>query len=49
MIGRSGLEEAIRQAANPVVLMQRVADEAMALVEGAGVHTSGGPLCGYAL
>ena len=35
MIGRTGLEEAIRQAANPVVLMQRVADEAMALVEGA--------------
>ena len=35
MIGRTGLEEAIRQAANPVVLMQRVADEAMALVDGA--------------
>ena len=35
MIGRTGLEEAIRQAANPVVLMQRVADEAIALVQGA--------------
>ncbi len=35
MIGRTGLEEAIRQAANPVVLMQRVADEALALVQGA--------------
>jgi EAL domain-containing protein (putative c-di-GMP-specific phosphodiesterase class I) len=35
VIGRTGLEEAIRQAANPVVLMQRVADEALDLVEGA--------------
>ncbi|MGA3214934.1 MAG: EAL domain-containing protein [Acidimicrobiales bacterium] len=35
MIGRTGLEEAIKQAANPLVLMQRVAEEAMALVEGA--------------
>ena len=40
MTDRIGLEEAIRQAANPVVLMQRVADEAMSLiksVEGAAV------------
>ena len=35
MIRRTGLEEAIRQAANPMVLMQRVADEATALVDGA--------------
>lgn len=35
VIERTGLEEAIRQAANPVVLMQRVSDEAMALIEGA--------------
>ena len=32
---RTGVEEAIRQAANPAVLMQRLADEALALVEGA--------------
>jgi EAL domain-containing protein (putative c-di-GMP-specific phosphodiesterase class I) len=31
---RTGLEEAIRRAADPVVLMQRVADEAMTLVSG---------------
>ncbi|MGD0982926.1 MAG: EAL domain-containing protein [Acidimicrobiales bacterium] len=33
MIHRTGLEEAIRRAADPVVLTQRVADEAMTLVE----------------
>ena len=32
---RTGLEEAIRRAADPVMLMQRVADEAMTLLEGA--------------
>ena len=32
---RTGLEEAIRRAADPVVLMQRVADEAMTLLESA--------------
>jgi EAL domain-containing protein (putative c-di-GMP-specific phosphodiesterase class I)/putative methionine-R-sulfoxide reductase with GAF domain len=40
MTERVGLEEAIRQAADPAVLMQRVADEAMSLVksvEGAAV------------
>jgi EAL domain-containing protein (putative c-di-GMP-specific phosphodiesterase class I) len=40
MTDRIGLEEAIRKAADPVVLMQRVADEAMSLVksvEGAAV------------
>ena len=35
MMQRTGVEEAIRQAANPVVLMQRLADEAMTIVEGA--------------
>lgn len=35
MIQRTGLEQAIRQAVDPAVLMQRVADEAMALLEGA--------------
>jgi EAL domain-containing protein (putative c-di-GMP-specific phosphodiesterase class I)/putative methionine-R-sulfoxide reductase with GAF domain len=32
---RTGLEEAIRRAAHPVVLMQRVADAAVTLLEGA--------------
>src|ERR1039458_7159204 len=32
---RTGLEEAIRGAADPVVLMQRVADEAVTVLEGA--------------
>ena len=35
VIEQTGLEEAVRQAANPEMLMQRVADEAMTLVEGA--------------
>ena len=35
MIDRASLEELIRSAADPVVLMQRVADEAMDLVTGA--------------
>ncbi len=34
MIDRTGLEEAIRRAADPAVLTQRVADEAMALIAG---------------
>ena len=34
MIDRAGLEEEIRRATDPLILMQRVADEAMALVEG---------------
>ena len=33
MIEQSGLEEAIRRAADPLVLMKRVADEAMTLVD----------------
>jgi len=32
---RIGVEEAIRRAIDPAVLMQRVADEAVTLVEGA--------------
>ena len=35
MVDRTGLEEAIRRAADPVVLTQRVADEAMTLVAAA--------------
>ena len=35
MIDRTGLQEAIRRAVDSVSLMQRVADEAMALIEGA--------------
>ena len=35
MIDRTGLREAIRRAVDSVSLMQRVADEAMTLVEGA--------------
>ena len=35
MIDRIGVEEAIRRAIDPAVLMQRVADEAVTLVEGA--------------
>jgi EAL domain-containing protein (putative c-di-GMP-specific phosphodiesterase class I) len=34
LIDRTGLEDAVRRAADPVVLMKRVADEAMNLVEG---------------
>ena len=34
MFDRTGLEEAIRRAADPAVLMQRVADEAMTLIAG---------------
>jgi len=36
VIDRAGLEEAIRRAADPTVLMQRVADEAMGLIAGVG-------------
>jgi len=35
VIERTGLEGAIRQATDPVALMQRIADEAMAVVRGA--------------
>ena len=35
MIERSGLERAIRQAADPAALMQRVSDEALSVLEGA--------------
>ena len=34
MTDRAGLEEEIRRVTDPLILMQRVADEAMALVEG---------------
>ena len=34
MVRRTGLEETIRRAADPAVLMQHVADEAMALIAG---------------
>jgi len=43
VIDRTGLEDAIRHAADPIVLMQRVADEALSLVEGAD-----GVLVGFA-
>lgn len=35
MVDRTGLEGAIRAAGDPLVLMQRVADEAVALIDGA--------------
>ena len=35
MMERTGLERAIRQAADPAVLVQRVSDEALSLLEGA--------------
>jgi len=43
IVDRTGLESAIRRAVDPIVLMQRVADEAMILVEAAD-----GVLIGFA-